>query len=247
MIDPHSNFMAFAGQDPGVGPRFPRGRPVRSPGSIVNSGNRVGRQPFSLLLLCLFVCLLAACEEAPTLPPLAPGTVVLAFGDSLTYGTGVDPASSYPAVLSELIDLQVINSGVPGELSAAGLARLPGVLADTRPALVILCHGGNDLLRRRSATELQDNLRQMIELVRTNGAQVVLLGVPAPGIFLRAAELYDVLAEELQVPLDADTLADIEADAKLKSDGVHPNAAGYRQLALAVQTLLIERGALPPP
>lgn len=89
-------------------------------------------------LLCL---LLAACGE-PGFRPLAAGETILAFGDSLTEGRGVNPAQSYPSVLASLSGHPVINGGVSGELSRAGRARLPGLLAEHRPALVILLEGG---------------------------------------------------------------------------------------------------------
>ena len=89
-------------------------------------------------LLCL---LLAACGE-PGFKPLAAGETILAFGDSLTEGRGVNPAQSYPSVLASLNGHPVINGGVSGELSRAGRVRLPGLLAEHRPALVILLEVG---------------------------------------------------------------------------------------------------------
>ncbi|NIR60646.1 MAG: arylesterase [Gammaproteobacteria bacterium] len=187
---------------------------------------------------------LAACSDAPRLPRLAPDAVILAFGDSLTYGNGAPRSASYPAVLERLVGRTVINAGVPGELSSAGSDRLPALLERHDPDLVILCHGGNDLLRDRPPAEIRANLRAMIEHARRHGAAVVLIGVPDKGLWLETAPLYHEVAEAAGVPLEAETLARIEGDPGLKADPIHPNRAGYRRLAQAVAALLRRAGAV---
>lgn len=190
--------------------------------------------------------LLAGCSEpAPRLRPLAPDAVVLAFGDSLTFGSGAPAEESYPAVLARRIGREVIRSGVPGELSAQGRQRLPGALARHRPALVILCHGANDLLRGRPVDALAENLAQMVALVRATGADVLLVGVPAPRLtHLHLASVYTDVAATGRVPLVGDALPGILGDDSLKSDGFHPNAAGYARLAAAIAAALEAHGAL---
>lgn len=170
--------------------------------------------------------------------------MILAFGNSLTYGTGVDAKHSYPAVLESLSGHKVVRSGLPGEVSAAGLERLKNVLGEIKPALVVLCHGGNDVLRRIPAARTEANLRSMIALVRGAGAQVVLVAVPKFGIFPASWDYYDKLAEELRVPVEFDVISDLERDAAMKSDQIHFNQQGYRILAEAVFGLLKESGAL---
>lgn len=198
----------------------------------------------ALILIVLAAVALAGCGEEPRLRPLAPDAVVLAFGDSLTYGTGADPEESYPARLAAAIGRRVVNAGVPGEVSAEGLRRLPGLLERFAPALVILCHGGNDLLRRLDRAATERNLVEMIRLARARGADVVLIGVPAPGLLLGTAALYERVAEEEGVPIEDEILADLLGDTRYKSDAVHPNAAGYARLAAAVEALLRRAGAL---
>ena len=194
-------------------------------------------------LLCAALAL-AGCDDGPELRPLPAGAVVLAFGNSLTRGTGARPEQSYPAVLAAGIGRRVVNAGVPGEVTDEGLARLPELLRRERPELVILTHGGNDLLRKRDLARAESNLREMVGLARASGAQVVLVGVPKPGIFLGTADLYERVADELGLPLEDEVLADVLGDNALKSDAVHPNAAGYARMAQAIERLLRDAGAL---
>jgi lysophospholipase L1-like esterase len=170
---------------------------------------------------------------------------VLAFGDSLTYGTGAPRDAAYPAVLARLTGLAVINAGVPGEVSASGLERMPAALEAHRPELVLLVHGGNDTLRRLPPEDTRANLRAMVEAGRSAGAQVAMLGVPGRNLTLSAPDFYAAVAEELAVPIDNRTLPRLLRDRSLKADPVHLNAAGYRRLAEAVRELLVEAGALP--
>ncbi|UCP13839.1 arylesterase [Aeromonas media] len=191
-------------------------------------------------LLCL---LLAACGE-PGFRPLAAGETILAFGDSLTEGRGVNPAQSYPSVLASLSGHPVINGGVSGELSRAGRARLPGLLAEHRPALVILLEGGNDILHGSGEGALKANLAAMIEAVQGSGAQVLLVAVPRKSLFADGAPLYGELAEQYGLVLDNDSLGELLRTPGLKSDAVHLNAQGYGALAERLHRLLQACGAL---
>ena len=179
-----------------------------------------------------------ACSDRPQLRYLPPDAVVLAFGDSLTWGTGGGENGSYPDQLETLIERRVINAGVPGEISGAGVKRLPGLLEEYRPQLLILCHGGNDLLRRLDKQQLRENLRQMIEVAQQSGVEVVIIAVPSPGLLIGPPELYAELAAEFKLPFLGETLTELETERKFKSDAVHLNAAGYRQLAQGVKELL---------
>jgi len=194
--------------------------------------------------LIVLVLLVAACSGGPKLPRLAPDAVVLAFGDSLTFGTGANPHESYPARLEARIGRKVVVSGVPGEASAAGLSRLSSALEETKPQLLILCHGGNDLLRKLDDGQAANNLRAMVRLAKARGAQVVLIGVPKPGLLPSPAGFYEDIAREFKLPYEGAALRKILTDNALKSDLVHPNAAGYARLAEAVAALLKKAGAV---
>jgi acyl-CoA thioesterase-1 len=197
-----------------------------------------------LTIMVLATLFLAACDANHKLQPLADDAIILAFGDSLTFGTGAAKGTSYPSVLANLAGLNVINKGIAGEQTAQGLARLPAVLEQTKPALVILCHSGNDILRRKSKDLARQNLEAMIDLIQASGAQVLLVGVPDFGLFLSAADFINQAAENTQVAYVADLLPDLQGDKSIKSDAVHFNAEGYAQLAQGIYKNLQDFGAL---
>ncbi len=202
--------------------------------------NRAARAWLALFALLV----LAGCERAPSLPRLNPHDIIVAFGDSLTHGTGASPDAAYPAVLAALTGRTVVNAGVPGETTADGLQRLPGVLAEHKPRLVLLGLGGNDLLRRVPEAKTENNLRLLVRTIRESGADVVLIGVPEPKLFGGAAPVYARLADELRVPLEDEVFVEVLKDNRLKSDPIHANAAGYRVVAERLAEFLREAGAL---
>lgn len=195
---------------------------------------------FCSLLLLLSV----GCDTSHQLQPLTKNAVILAFGDSLTRGTGANIEQAYPARLQAMLSQTVINAGLPGEISKNGLIRLPGLLKQHQPELLILCHGGNDILRRYSLKQTKENLQQMINLAKLNNTQVVLIGVPQFGIFLTAPPFYEELALSNTLPLESDLLTDILRKSSLKYDQIHPNSKGYQVMAERIHSLLERAGAI---
>ncbi len=188
--------------------------------------------------------LLAACSDTPRLQPLSAEATILALGDSLTYGTGANEAQSYPAILQALTGRSVINAGIPGETSDKTLMRLEEVLDEYQPELVILCIGGNDILQRRSEASIRQNIQQIIDKIKQQNRQLVLVAVPEFGLYPAAPELYQQLAENNQIPLDNETIPHVLRSPSLKSDAIHGNQAGYREIAEAIYQLLKESGAI---
>lgn len=191
--------------------------------------------------------LLDACGKKPRLAVLPTGSVVLAFGDSVTFGTGAASGEDWPTLLAARTGWQVVNAGVPGDTAEVAGARLGALLAEHRPQLVFLELGGNDLLRGRSGEAIKADLRRLIREIRASGAQVVLVAVPAMSLQALVghpadAPLYAALAEEERIPLVADVFAKVLGHAEWRSDAIHPNAEGYRQMAAGIHARLQQLG-----
>lgn len=196
---------------------------------------------FIVIFISVFI---SACSEDAKLQALNADATILAFGDSLTYGTGTSRDKAYPAVLATLINRKVINAGIHGEISEKGLARLPALIKQHKPSLIIICHGANDILRKLNIDQTKSNLQKMIDLAKQNNSQVVLITVPEFNLFLNTSPIYLELAEENKLPVTNDILAEVLANNAYKSDHVHPNALGYQLLAAEIASLLKQSGGI---
>ena len=198
-----------------------------------------------LLAAALFLWLIRPSEKADK-TPLLPSDTILAAGDSLTYGHGANPTESYPAVLSSMSGLRIVNAGKNGETSQEGLKRLPQLLQQYKPKLTLLCYGGNDILQKKSMKTLKENLKTMISLIRAHGSEVILIAVPDISLFgLHPLPLYEEVADETGTPLVSGLFSDILSNPSLKSDQVHPNAKGYRKMAETLYEAIQKHYRLP--
>ena len=199
--------------------------------------------PKIAVFLTALLLILTGCSS-PKLLPLTDDAVIVAFGDSLTAGYGVNKSDSYPMVLQEITGLKVINSGVSGETTSEGLERLSDVLNKHQPDLVVLLEGGNDLLQKKKPQQIKQNLRSMIQIIQASGAQVLMVGVPEKKLFGSSLPLYSELSSELGVPLEEDIVASLMKRPSMKSDFVHFNKKGYKELAMAIFEKLQQAGAI---
>ncbi|MBP9540302.1 MAG: arylesterase [Vitreoscilla sp.] len=180
----------------------------------------------------LLLCGLSACSKPETALPA--NSTVLILGDSLTQGVGASSAqTNYPALLKQQTQWHIINGGVSGNTSAQALARLPELLQQHQPKLVIISIGGNDFLQRLPNGDTQANIAQSIALSQQSGAQVLLVAVPE--LTLAAAvghpndhAMYADLAQIQQVHLLEDAWSDVLGDEALRADPVHANDTGYQ-------------------
>ena len=168
-------------------------------------------------------------------------SMILAFGDSLTYGYGPENDFSYPKQFEKKTGIEVMNAGLKGESSYEGLLRLPSLL-EHKPDVVILCHGVKDIVDNASPINLKNNLIAMIKLIKKSGAEVLFMALPdyyhsGFGMY----DIYDEVAEETGVLFECDVLRHIDIDRTLKSDHVHPNEKGYELMAdVLISTLEIQ-------
>src|SRR5260221_5632701 len=180
---------------------------------------------FIVVLPVLAAALTAGCGDPPARLARLPGdAVVLAFGDSLTFGSGAAEQESYPAQLESLIGRRVVRAGVPGEVTAQALERLPAALDEHAPRLLLLCTGGNDFLRRLGNAQAERNVRAMVQMAKSRGIEVLLIGTPELALLPSPPAFYGVLAKDLSIPYEGGVITEVLKDASLKSDPIHPNA-----------------------
>ncbi len=170
--------------------------------------------------------------------------MIVAFGDSLTAGLGVDPEASYPAVLERELAARgwryrVVNAGISGDTTGGGLARVDSVLA-YKPEIVILELGANDGLRGLPIETTRANLEQLIVALQGAGARVVLAGMKLPpnygADYIRGFErIFIDLAGEHKTARIPFLLEDVAArPGRMQADALHPNRAGHRIIAATV-------------
>lgn len=166
---------------------------------------------------------------------------LLVLGDSISAAFGLDTRQGWVSLLEQRLaaegfDYQVVNASVSGDTSAGGLARLPTLLAEHRPDLLIVELGGNDGLRGQPPAQLQQNLAAIIQSARASGARVLLLGMQLPpnyGARYNAlfSQVYADVAGAAQVPLLGFFLDGVGGvPALMQGDGIHPNAAAQPRL-----------------
>lgn len=202
-----------------------------------------------LLVAGLFASVVAVgCRKAVKLSAIAPGQTVLAFGDSVTYGTGAARGEDWPSLLAQKTGWKIVNAGIPGDTARSGKGRIQSLLDEHRPALVILEIGGNDFLRRAAPAAVKEDIRQLIKTSLSAGAQVALVAVPELSLMgivagkPSDASIYAELADEEKVQLVPDVFSDTLSRPELCADRIHPNARGYQHMATGIHTRLQQLG-----
>ena len=191
----------------------------------------------SLLRKWTFIAVAAFAFAAPGSAYSAPKTV-LVVGDSLSAEYGLTRGSGWVALLEqrlkrENIDARIVNASISGETTSGGRTRLPALLQQHKPDVVVLELGANDGLRGLPVPAAMDNLRTMIQLAQQNRARVLLVGMRMPPNYGRAyterfAGMYKDLAGTYKVPLVPFMLEGVAQDpANFQADRMHPLASAH--------------------
>lgn len=180
--------------------------------------------------------LFAGC--AREVPQVTRDGPIVAFGDSLVYGTG-SSGGGFVKMLEQKLGRPIENLGVPGDTTADGLARIDEVLA-FEPSVVILLLGGNDFLRQVPQDTTFANLETIITRLQAEGAAVLLAGVRGGLVRDHVAARFEELADRLETAYVHDVLDDTLGVPDYMADHVHPNDAGYGVIARRVYPVLAD-------
>ena len=156
---------------------------------------------------------------------------IICFGDSLTYGTGAGKGMDYPSQLSQMLNKPVINAGVPGDTIGRALSRLERDVLSKNPDIVMITLGGNDLKNGVSNDIAFRNLRQIVESIQKQGAEVIIGGLKFPLRDRGYGKGYQEVADQTGAVLIPNIFEGIMGNRKLMSDPIHPNDAGYKIIA----------------
>ncbi|MHB8836211.1 MAG: GDSL-type esterase/lipase family protein [Candidatus Methylomirabilia bacterium] len=156
---------------------------------------------------------------------------MVCFGDSLTAGVGAKPGEDIASRLGAALGRSVVNAGVSGDTTKTALLRVAADVLVHRPGIVVVSLGGNDFLHGVPAETAGENLGAIVRTIQESGAMVVLGGFSFPSLSEDWLGMYARVAERQGCLLVPDLLAGIAGKPELKSDSIHPNAAGYAVMA----------------
>lgn len=187
----------------------------------------------------LLLVLSAGCAKQEIKNIDSKGVNIICFGDSLTYGYGVDKGSDYPSLLARMINIPVINAGVDGDTSIEGLKRLNSDVLEKKPLLVIIEFGGNDFLKQVPISLTFSNINEMIDNVQAKGVMVALVDISAGMLFAEYRAQFHRIAKQKGAIFIPSILEGIVTNPNLKSDFLHPNSNGYNIIAQRVYRQII--------
>ncbi|MBD9517183.1 MULTISPECIES: arylesterase [Pseudomonadaceae] len=185
--------------------------------------------------------LMGGCLALLLITQQAAAQTLLVVGDSISAGLGLDTSLGWVNLLDKRLqeqgfDYKVVNASISGDTTAGGLARLPALLSEQKPKLVVIELGGNDGLRGMAPAQLQQNLSGMVEQSQKSGAKVILLGMRLPPNYGQRytdafAKVFDSVASEQKIPLVPFFLEGVGGvQDMMQADGIHPAVAAQPKL-----------------
>jgi len=191
------------------------------------------------LLTILSVLLVAGCAKKEIKNINSKGENIICFGDSITFGYGVNPGEDYPSDLAKMLNMPVINAGLDGDTSSTGLQRIDAEVLEKDPLLVIIEFGGNDFLKKITLGQTMKNIETMIQKIQEKGAMVALVDVRMGFVMRDYGSQYKRLSRKYQTIFTEPALSGIITNPQLKSDFFHPNADGYKLIAQRIYRSII--------
>jgi len=159
------------------------------------------------------------------------GKDIICFGDSITFGYGVNPGEDYPTALTKILNREVINAGVDGDTSIEGLERIKADVLEKDPYIVLIEFTGNDFIKKVPMDLTVSNITKMVREVQKAGRIAAIVDISA-GLFLLEyrIQLYRIARSTGSIFVPA-VLRGIITNPSMKSDFMHPNAQGYKIVA----------------
>jgi len=191
-----------------------------------------------LLLVFAGLCVLAVagCAKHEIANVGSTGKNIICFGDSITFGYGANAGEDFPTQLGKLMHMPIINAGVSGDTSTEGLARLDQDVLEKNPRLVLIEFGGNDFIKNVPMEETIKNTEEMIDRIQARGSMVALVDISA-GMFMGAYRgVFAKIAVKKKAIFIPSLLDKIITNPSMKSDFLHPNAAGYKEIARRIKS-----------
>ena len=197
----------------------------------------------SFIIKIIIICLL-------TINAYAIEKIVL-FGDSLMAGYGLTDNDSLPVVLQENLktkgyNIKIINGSVSGSTSSGGLNRAKWTLAEPDIDLIILCLGGNDMLRGIQPSETKSNLEKIIKIAQEKNIEIILAGMIAPtshGFYYKKEfdKIFPDLSKKFKIELIPFLLEGVAMKPEFnQSDGIHPNEKGTMIISSTLEQIIIK-------
>ena len=188
---------------------------------------------------CLSVLFVSGCMQSNIAQIDSRGKYVVCFGDSITQGFGAGPKTAYPAFLSKLMSVPVVNAGIEGDTSEGALQRIKPDVLDREPLLVIIEFGANDFLTKVPIEKTQRNIEAIIKECQKAGAIVALADVSNMHLMPEYGPMFKALSRAYKTIYIPNLLNSIYDNPSMKSDYFHPNAGGYKIIAQRIHRAIL--------